>query len=192
MTPDDCRTPISLADLAEYWLGEMSDPRQAEIEQHVFECGACSRTLEQLVAMTEGLRGLAGKGAVATVLTPAFLTRLKERGARIREYRLDPGDSVNCSIAPDEDLAVAHVRAALEGVTRLDVVFENVAGGLAYRFTDVLFNPDEGEIVLAPRAADLRQLYSVTQWIRLVSVTESGDQVLGEYLFKHTPYPVSE
>jgi hypothetical protein len=146
-----------------------------------------SRTLEDLAAISQALKGFARKGAVATVLTPAFLARLKANGARIREYRLDPGDSVNCTIESEDDLAVAHVRAALDGVKRLDILFEYVVVGLPYRFTDVVFNPGVGEIVLAPRATDLRQLKSVTQRVKLVSVTDTGDSLLGKYQFRHTP-----
>lgn len=41
---------------------------------------------------------------------------------RIREYRLPPNGSVNCTVAPDDELLVTRLEAPLEGVERLDAV----------------------------------------------------------------------
>jgi hypothetical protein len=186
-----CGRGTSLAELVDYWLGDISPSAMNAIEEHLFACATCSHRLSELAALGDGIRALARHGRLHAVLTPEFVETLKARGAKIREYRMQPGGSVNCSIAPDDDLAVAHLEAPLEGVSRLDLVFEFAQGGLPQqRFEDVVFSPDKGEIVLAPRAEELRQLSNTVQRVRLLSVSAAGDRLLGEYLFRHSPYEI--
>jgi hypothetical protein len=182
-----CREPLGLETLTQYWLGELAEDIQSAVELHLFSCAHCAAALEEFAAMAAGMRSIARRAEVATILTPAFVETMRANGARIREYVVEPGGSVNCTITADDDLALSHLRAPLEGVERLDVQLEAVEGGLAYRFTDVPFNPAVGEIVLAPRAQDLRGLVSVTQTFRLVAVGPEGDRPIGEYVFRHSP-----
>lgn len=184
-----CGRGTSQTELIDYWLGDVPPSAMNAIEEHLFACSSCSQRLSELAALGDGIRALARHGRLHSVLTPEFVETLKAHGAKIREYRMQPGDSVNCSIAPDDDLAIAHLEAPLEGVSRLDLVFEFAQGGLPQqRLEDVVFSPAKGEIVLAPRAEDLRQLGNTVQRVRLLSVSDAGDRLLGEYLFRHSPF----
>jgi hypothetical protein len=187
-----CNRPLTVAELTEYWLGDLAQTQQSAIEEHIFACSGCSRLLEEIVALGGSLRTMARTGQVAAILAPAFIERLRTDGVRIREYSLQPGGSVNCSVAPTDDLTIAHLHAPLEGVRRLDLVLDISEGGLPpSRLADVAFNPAAGELVLAPRMSDLRRLGTVTQRVRLLSVGESGEQVIAEYVFNHSPHPGS-
>jgi hypothetical protein len=181
---------LSIATLTEYWLGGLDERTQAEVEEHLFACAACSASLQQLVAMGDAIRALSRKGGVAAVLGADLVRKLKAEGLRVREYSLQPGGSVNCTIAPEDDLVVAHVHAAFAGVEQLDVVFEDIGTGQCYKYADVAFNPGDSEIVFAPKASELRAYGKVTQRLRLMSVRAAGESVIGEYTFHHSPYPV--
>ena len=86
------------------------------------QCDACGQALDELIALGDGVRSAFRAGAVSAVTTSAFVQRLAGQGVRLREYRLPPNGSVNCTVAPDDDLLVSHLEAPLDGVQRLDAV----------------------------------------------------------------------
>jgi hypothetical protein len=131
---------------------------------------------------------LIGRGGAAAIVPPEFVVRLKAAGLRVREYELEPRGSVACTITPDDDLVVAHLEAPLAGVQRLDVVIHEVEARHTFRLTDVGFNPASREVVLVPKASDLRRRGRSTQRVELVAVSADGERVLGEYVFNHSPF----
>lgn len=173
----------------EYWLDELSDERAASMEDHLFNCVSCNAQLENIASLGAATRQLVQQGKIAAVLTPSALDKLKSTGLRIREYHLDPGGSVNCTIAPDDDLAVSHLRAPLAGVRKLDLVFDDVDTAFYLRLTDIGFDPANNEVVVMPKAEMLRSLYTASQRMRLFSIDATGEHLLGEYLFHHTRHP---
>jgi hypothetical protein len=180
-----CVAPLGTQQLLAYWLDEL-DEREAETtEQHVFGCAECSAALERIVALAEGTRKLLGQGEIASVLSPSFVQRMKAAGLRIREYRLQPHTSVNCTVTPEDDLVLAHLHASLEDVKRLDAIVEYVEAGVKTRLVDLSFNASDGEVVFLPRTSDLRPIQRATQRVRLVSADENGERTLGVYTFNH-------
>ena len=144
-------------ELIAWWLGELADDREAELEEHLFGCEACSARLRELLRLGEGIQRVTRAGDVHAVLTAAFIRRLQQSGLRVREYRLQPGGSVNCTVAPKDDLVVAHLHAPLGDIERLDLLLDDVASGTRWRAEDVAFDPAAGEVVLAPNVAELRR-----------------------------------
>jgi hypothetical protein len=175
-------------ELIAYWLGELDGDREAELDEHLFGCEACSTRLRDLVRLGEGIQQVTRAGDVHAVLTAAFIRRLQQSGLRVREYRLQPGGSVNCTVAPDDDLVIAHLHAPLEGVHRLDLLFDDVTQGARWRVEDVAFDPAAGELVLSPNVAELRALRFVTQRVQLVAVEPAAERVIADYTFNHSPY----
>src|ERR1700760_3381037 len=100
MSEAPCRHDIALGKLLDYWLGDLPPTEHEEIEARLFSCASCSARLQELVSLGEGLRAIARNGGSTSVFTPRFLERIKAQGAVVREYRIGPGGSVNCSIAP--------------------------------------------------------------------------------------------
>ncbi len=127
-------------------------------------------------------------GDVHAVLTAAFIRRLQQSGLRVREYRLQPGGSVNCTVAPKDDLVVAHLHAPLGDIERLDLLLDDVASGTRWRAEDVAFDPAAGEVVLAPSVAELRRLAFATQRVQLLAVEHATERVIADYTFNHSPY----
>ena len=175
-----------LATLLAYWLGELDEAVEAGLETHYLGCGECAARLSEVEALASGIRRMFGEGRIAAVVTPAFAERLRERGLRIREYRVPRNGSVNCSVAPEDDVLLSRLPAPLEGVERIDLLISPQAGAPFLRLEDVPFDPASGEVVLAPSIAQVRQLPSHQRVMRLVSVGPAGDHLLGEYTFNHS------
>lgn len=191
MTHPDCASPIPLATLAEYWLGELDAAREAAAEEHLLGCGHCSAALQELADLGDGLRALARAGAVRAVVLGTFLERLAADGLRVREYRLPPGGSINCTVAPEDDLVVAHLEAPLGGVGQIDLVLVGFGPEGRERVSDVSFDAAAGEVIFAPSTDALRASPAFTGRIQLVAVAGGGERVIGEYTFHHTPWKES-
>jgi hypothetical protein len=120
----------------------------------------------------------------------AFLQRLVAAGVQVREYRLPRNGGIDCTIAPDDELLVAHLETDLRGVERLDaVVTLSFEPGVQHRLHDVPFDPGAGEVLWLPKLGLLRQAPAHVADVRLLSVGSRGDQELGCYTFRHQPWP---
>jgi hypothetical protein len=174
--------------LSAWWLGELDASREAELEEHFLGCETCSARLRDLMRLAEGIKHAARTGDVAAVVTDAFIRRLQASGVRVREYRLEPGGSVNCTVAPDDDLVVAHLGAPLQDVQRLDMVVDDLTRGIRWRARDVAFDPATNEVVMAPSVSELRQLTRATLRVQLVAMDRAVERVIGNYTFNHSRY----
>jgi hypothetical protein len=190
MTGPPCAKPIEIAPLVAYWLGELPAAADAPIEEHLFGCAHCTRRLEELAALAFGICAVVRRGAVQAVITQPFLEQMKRQGMRIREYRLAPGERVACTICADDDAVVGRMRVPLAGVKRVDALHSLDLGDgrvRQWRGEDVPFDPDAGEVLILPSAAELKKLPAHVSRVQLVAVDESGERSLGEYTFAHTP-----
>src|SRR3569623_324498 len=98
MTELECTTPTPLAALLDYWAGDASADAD-RIEEHTFECRECSRRLDAVAELAQGVaREAAIRGGIALVRTQSIVERLAEDGLKMRHYWADPGDAVQCSI----------------------------------------------------------------------------------------------
>ena len=173
-----------LETLLAYWLGELDEAREAALEEHYLGCAACSARLAEVEALADGVRGAFAGGGVGTVVTPGFVEKLRSRGLRLREYRVPRNGSVNCTVAPEDDLLFGRMQVPLENVERVDLVA--IHDG-EHRLEDVPFDAASGEVVLAPSIAHIRTLPAHRQVVRVLAVGRDGERVLGEYTFEHSP-----
>lgn len=180
-----CNSPIAFPTLIEYWLGELGAHEERALEEHFFGCGHCAARLEELARLAAGIRAVFRAGGIHAVISRGFLDYMNKENLRFREYRLGPGESVQCTLGADDDAVVGRLRAPLEGVRRLDLV--NIEAGHELRLADIPFDPAAGEVLFCPSAAKLRKLPAHTSRVRLIAVDDSGERALGEYTFKHTP-----
>lgn len=185
---ETCAMPTPLPDLLAYWLGEMDEASGARLEEHLFGCAECSARLGGVVHLAEAIRREFREGRLASVLSAASMQRLKDSGMRVREYRMQPGGSVNCTVAPEDDLVAAHLHAPLQGVRRLDLSIDTGEGGAPRRLPDVAFDPASDEVVLASSVVEVRRLGVVTQRVELIAVSDGAERVLGRYTFNHSPW----
>ena len=178
---------FDFAALVAYWLGELDEVQEAGLETHYLGCDECATRLAEVEALASGVRRTFAEGRIAAVVTSAFADQLHARGLRIREYRVPRNGSVNCSVAPEDEVLLSRLPAALEGVERVDLLISPEAGAAFVRLEDVPFDAAAGEVVLAPSIALVRRLPAHRRVMRLVSVGRSGEQLLGEYTFNHSP-----
>jgi hypothetical protein len=184
-----CAQPIGWETLAAYWLGELPSEKEEGVEAHYFGCAHCAARLERLAAYAHGIRAAVREGRLALGLTPRYLEHLKEEGLRIREYPVEAGGSVNCTLTAEDDAVVSRLSAPLAGVTRLDALHTVDIGGRSesLRVQDLPFDAQAGEVLLAPSAAELRRMPAHIWRVQLLAVDEAGERPLGEYTFRHTP-----
>ena len=184
-----CKEPIALENLVAYWLGELAAAAEEEVEAHFLGCAHCAGRLEWLAALSEGVRGVVRTGRLGMVVSLPFIEALKAAGFRLREYPVEPGGKVNCTMTAADDAVVSRLRAPLGGVTRVDVVQRVRAGGEDWpeiRLEDVPFDPASGEVLVVQPGA-LRTMPAHTAVMRLVAVGDAGETPIGEYTFSHTP-----
>ena len=176
---------MDLERLVAWWLGEAEDQ---QLEEHCFVCSRCAGRLEWLAALAGGVRAAVRAGRMGVFVSGRFVDALAQAGLRLREYGVEAGGSVRCTIAAADDLVVSRIRAPLAGVERLDVAWRVIAAGVEeaeQRLADVPFDPAAGEVVFVPAAAALRTMPSHTLRVRLVAVDEAGERALGDYTFLH-------
>ena len=182
-----CENPIGFERLVAYWLGELPEEREATLEEHFLGCAHCSRELEGLAALALGVRAAVQQGRVNLVVPGPFVRAMKQAGLRLREYEVDPGGSVNCTIRADDDVVVSHLRAPLSGVQRLDLVRARGGGEPEERLADVPFDAQTGEVLVIPSPAWLKTMPAFAMRMRLIAVGEAGESEIGEYTFLHSP-----
>jgi len=182
-----CKNPIGFETLIAYWLGEVPEKSEAKLDEHLFGCAHCTRRLEELAALAWGVRAAVTEGRVTMVVSGPFLEAMKQAGLALREYRLDPGGSVNCTIATDDDAVISRLQAPLSGIERVDLV--RVQGGAEpeLRVADVPFNAATGEVLVVPSAAWLKSMPAFRMQMRLIAVGKAGEKQIGEYTFNHSP-----
>ncbi len=186
MNAATCHVTFPTETLVAYWLGELRNADEAAIEDHLFTCGECTARLHSLSELGRDIRSAVRDGDVSTVLPPSFIERLKRTGLGIREYRLQPGGSVMCTVTPEDDLVVAHLQASLRDVQRLDVLYHDLTTGTLQRLEDVAFDATAGEVVMATNVVQLRQITQAVYRVQLVAVTGADEHLKGEYTFNHS------
>jgi len=188
MNAPACNSPLAWDSLLGYWLGELDPGGAARIEEHYLGCAVCSRRLAQLVALAQSVRALAAQGGVSVVISEHFLQRLVAAGLQVREYRVPRNGSVNCMVAPGDDIVVARLDAPLDEVQRLDLVTTGADDGGETRQEDIPFRAGSGGVLVSTNIDKLRALPATTLRMRLLAIDSRGERTLGEYTFRHSPY----
>jgi hypothetical protein len=183
-----CAAPLSIGVLSDYWLGDIAPEGEAPIEEHLLGCGECGRRLEWVIGLAAATRALSRRGLLRVVVGDGFIGRLAGDGLRLRQYRVRPGESVACTVTPEDDVMVARLVAPFQPAARIDLVFCDASGVEAWRLPDVAVDPARGELAFIEPIDALRELGVSALRIRIVAVGEIGDRVLGEYTFNHTPH----
>lgn len=181
-----CMTPLLAPELTDYWLGELDEARELELDEHLFACAACSERLSAIVSLGAAVRRTFVDGWLNIVLPEGFIRRIKDAGFQVREYDLDAGGSVNCTVTPEDDFVVSYLRAPLRDVQRLDLLVDNDVLG-KFRANDVAFDPAVGALVAVTSTVFLKTLKQAQQRVRLVAVDGADERVIADYTFNHYP-----
>jgi hypothetical protein len=182
-----CADPLADDVLLDLWTGEFSAVRRRSVEAHLLACEGCAQRMARIQAIADGMRALAQQGRVPAVVFPAVVERLRQDGRRIRDYRVAPGGTVHCTVAPDDDVVLSRLGADFRGVGRVDLVAQ-VDEGPEQRLHDLPFDPASNELLLVPAIEGLVERAHVMRF-RLLAVEPGGERSLGEYTFNHRPWP---
>ena len=189
MKPDLCADPVPLATLLAYWLNELDEAQEGMVDEHLLGCDHCSASLQTLVDTAGEIRAAVRSGEVRAVLTDAFVNKLAAHNVRLREYRVEHNGSVNCTVAPEDEVLVTRLRAPLAGIERLDVDFLDANGQSIRRLRDVPFDPAAGEVVITQQIQVVRAMPATTVRYRLYDMASpSGERLVSEYALHHTPH----
>jgi hypothetical protein len=182
-----CARPIDPAMLADYWIGIMPDPEVEALEEHLLECDHCGHRLRQVIVLADGIRKLAREGSLRMVVSDVFLQRAAESGLAVREYRVPPGGSVECTVTAEDDLLIGRVAANLSGAKRVDMCICNENGIEQLRLPDIPVHSGRSSIAFQESITFMKSAPSLKMIMRLVGFDDMGsEQVLGEYTFNHT------
>jgi anti-sigma factor RsiW len=182
-----CANPLDPAILADYWLAELPPGEESALEEHIFACQDCTRQLESVIDLAEGIRTLARHGNLGMVVTREFVDRLVRQGLRAREYAPQAGGTVDCTVTAHDDLLIGRLAADLTGIDRVDVALCDPSGAERQRLQDIPFRAGLSEVMLNYPIGLARQSGRDVLVMKLLAVTSQGERVLGEYTFNHTP-----
>jgi hypothetical protein len=183
-----CSRPLADETLLDWWAGELPSAARRLVEEHLLGCDACSPRAHVLAALAGGIRDLVVRGRVPAVVTPDVLEKLRREGRTLREYPVRAGESVQCTVAPHDDVLVARLQARVRPGTRVDLL-SRIDDGEEHRIADLPNGRGADEIVLVAPIAAIRARPAHVERIRLVAVEAGGERLLGEYTFDHTPWP---
>jgi hypothetical protein len=183
---------LSLEQLLDYWLHDSDAAATDAADEHLMQCDACGALLDELVALGDAARAAFRAGAVPAAASGAFVRTLAERGVKVREYRLPHNGSVNCTVAPDDELLVSRLEAPLQGVERLDATWQlSLEPGVQRTRHDIPFDPRAGEVLFVAKLAEVRRLPEHTMEVTLLAVEPGATREIGRYTFRHRPWPAT-
>lgn len=189
MSHPACNTPLPLETLAGYWLGELDAVRSDATEAHYFGCATCAQRLAALQALGVGVVALLRSGRLASAVSLPTLERATAEGLRMGVYRLAPGESVQCTIAPGHDFNALRLAADFTDVERVD--FETEARtDPAQRdvIEDIAVDRQGGEAVFLYPGDFLRALPKHTLHLELRGHVGGTVRSLGRYTLFHSPF----
>lgn len=184
----NCELRLDSAVLFDYYLGALEPAEEERVEEHVFACEECAARVQEVTEVAEGVRRVAQEGSLMMVVSDAFLERAKVNGARIREYALPPGGSVQCTVTAEDDLLVGRLKADLNSTEkRIDLSLCDTRGVEQFRLSDIPFALDTGGVVWQQSMNFAKAAPTSTVVARLLAVDEKGaESLVGEYTFNHT------
>ncbi len=183
----NCRSPISVAALADYWLAALPESAEEAVEEHLLGCDECGDRLRETIALAEGVRKLAREGSLRMVVSDTFLRRAAEEGLRVREYAPPLGGGVECTVTAEDDLLVGRLAADLSEVKRVDLCICDERGVEQFRFPDIPVHAGTSSIVFQESITFAKVSPDNRMMVRLLAVDEAGrERSLGEYTFNHT------
>jgi hypothetical protein len=186
-----CKSPIPFETLIAYHLRELSEPAREPIEEHYFGCAYCSERLEVLSRLERGVRDLVHGGGLMVSSTMAMVELARARGIAVREYRTEPGEHVDCTAGPNDDLLVTRY-GGLRGLPSVDLHFRGTIVGteqlIEMEFPDSPVDQRTGDVVLIAPGALNRSLPPLDIEVRVTVARADGSHELGRYFYHHRPW----
>ena len=182
-----CPTPIEPAVLMDYWLGALPAAAEDAVEEHLMACDTCGGNLRGQIALAEGLRTLAQSGSLQVIVNDQFVAHARETGRVVREYAPPQGESIQCTVAADDDFLVARLALDLRTASRVDLSWCDLRGVELGRMADVPIDAGSGQVICQQSITWAKASPTSSMMARLLAVDDAGaERLLGEYTFHHT------
>ena len=135
-------THVSWEELVDYWAGE-GDPER--IDEHLFACDECSDRSSRVAGITETLRA-----ELRLVLTPAGRELLVNKGLRVVDNPMQPGERREVPFGGGVDILLHRLAVDLSRATRVDFTLRDETSGVVIvEVPDAPFDAASGEILVA-------------------------------------------
>jgi hypothetical protein len=182
----NCSNPVDAAVLMDYWLAALPSADEDAVEQHLMICDACGDRLREVVVLAERLRALARSGALQVIVSDQFVQHAADTGLRVREYAPPRGESVQCTVAADDDVLVARLAVDLTKAERVDLSWVDLQGVEHQRMTDIPVRAGAGDVICQQSITWAKASPTSSMMARLLAVNDEGiERILGEYTFHH-------
>lgn len=179
----------SLENLLAYRVGELSPAEDERVEEHYFACERCTARLESLARLRDDVAQLVRDGRVTACVTTELLDAAARDGVRIRVYDLSPGETVLCTIAPEDDFVAIRLRGEFEKIERIDLAVRALmrpTGERESRGAQALpVDAASGELVMLHSGHSIRGLPRSRFELELRAPDE---RLLASYALEHTPW----
>lgn len=174
------QAPPTLETIAAWCLGELDAASAERFEEHYFGCDSCFERARRMQNLIEQLRA-----SLPPVLT-ADRRRALEGSQPVRAVRVAAGARATLHMSPTAPLGLWVMQAPLEQVTRVDFEARSREGSLMFALSDVPFDAQRGEVVLACQL-HYRVVLGRDQemHVRLTGTSPSGRHALADYILDH-------
>jgi len=140
-----CKHGVTAESWIDFFSGDLEEDVGRRLELLLFECPRCAAEAERWGAIVGGA-GI----AIAPVISAEVLRALRDRGERMTENIMRPGQSRRAFFPEDGRLLIHRLQGlALEGAQRVNLSLSTPSGTTLARFEDVPFDSHAGEVIVA-------------------------------------------
>lgn len=176
---------IDTARLLDYYLGG-PDPGDDAIEEHLFDCAVCSAVVDGMHRLADAVVGLVRAGELSSGGTTALLNRMSRDRLNVRHYAIEPGETVACTVAADDDFMAGRFALPQGAFSRIDLRVLDAQGQELFRMDDIVIDARQREaIVFIPARPVQHEGSGVTHYVLAVP-DEDGERELARYSMDHT------
>jgi len=179
MTTRACRSPLSFAELADYWTDDLDADGSRRVEDHLFACASCAERTARAAELVRALRDV-----VPAVLSGERLRALADRGVRVRETEVPPDTQVTVAFAPGVDLLIHRLKGDLSHAFWVDCDVLDGRGTPLLSLEHVPVDRAAGEVLIACQRHYLAE-YPPDIRFRLSVVDTNGAIATREYRVFH-------
>jgi hypothetical protein len=187
-----CDRPLSLDELVAYERGEPFEA-EASVEGHLFACVSCTERLEWLHRFEDSVVVAMRRGLFDVFVTTRTIERLERAGSVVRKYELSLGDSVNCTIAPSDDMTVITLhtppRAGVP-VALVVTILDHASGHEMRELHPAFQDPTSGDVVIRLAGVIQKALgrVRVTLELRFGDGDGADAETAGPFEMNHSPW----
>jgi hypothetical protein len=141
-----CATPVGWDRLVEYWADDLDAAETERVEDHLFECAACTAEAARIAAVVQAFRG-----AIPPVVGRDQMLALRARGLAVEENPIAPGTRHEVHFPEHADILIHRLQGLdLANAERVYVgVRVESTGDLLFEDHFAPFDRTRGEVLIA-------------------------------------------